>query len=190
MVLLPQWENKMKFAPHAATPVYQSTTKNGSFSNISDLSGVSFPHGWDVRVILNIYQTHLCQFFLIWRSQGFPSHSLPFLSRTSVTSFQQVLLEAATHVIEDLIFSLDLPIPDSQIPLCPFLCNAEIALSHVFLTPEKSGVRQCRHRLVWRQKGNFNQLSVLLPFASDQNVRLHRCDIQRMKSWLLMAQQP
>lgn len=91
-------------------------------------------------VILNIYQTHLCQFFLIWRSQGFLSHSLPFLSRTSVTSFQQVLLEAATHVIEELIFSQDLPRTSDpfqivKFPSAHFYATLKL-LSHMFY-PEK-----------------------------------------------------
>lgn len=67
-----------------------------------------------------------------------PRLAAPLLSGRSATSFQQILLQAATRVIEELIFlpgfaSFLRPIPDSQIHLCPFLCNAEIAPSHVFL---------------------------------------------------------
>lgn len=119
-----------------------STTRNGCYylSNIDLLDGllptwVGSP---------SPPQNHFSRVFLIWRSQRFPGQLLTSLRGSSATSFQQILLEAATRVIEELIFlpgfaSFLRPIPDSQIHLCPFLCNAEIAPSHVFL-PRKSQV--------------------------------------------------
>lgn len=140
LVLLPQRENGMISAPHAATPLYQPPEMDAIILATSPRRG-SPPH---MDGTSKSSSKPLQPGLLDMKEPEAPRLAAPLLSGCSATSFQQILLEAATRVIEELIFLSGFglflrPIPDSQIHLCPFLCNAEIAPSHVFLT-QKSQV--------------------------------------------------
>lgn len=130
LVLLPQRENDIGTTCSNA-PL--STTRTGCyhFSNIAP-SGVSSPHGWEVQVLL---KTTSARRTLLDMKE--PAAPLPQRQLSNLISAD--FAWGSNSVIEELIFlpgfaSFLRPIPDSQIHLCPFLFNAEIAPSHVFLT--------------------------------------------------------
>lgn len=133
LVLLPQRESKTILAPHAATPLYQPPEMDAIILATSPRQG-SPPHtGGKSKSSSKPLQPGLLDM---------KDPAAPLSQRQLSNLISADFAWGSNSAIEELIFlpgfaSFLRPIPDSQIHLCPFLFNAEIAPSHVFLTRKR-----------------------------------------------------